>query len=309
VVGAIPGPDGTWDYASIDGVARQLYVAHGDSVLRVELDTGKLSAPLVVGQRLHTIVPLPNGRALVTDSGRNSATIFESATGSVVKAVPTGNGPDAAVLDPASGWVLVMDAKDGDVTLIDPRSGSSPGRIKIGGELEFAAVDGHGTAYVNIDDQAKVAVLDIATLQVVARYPLPGCLEPTGLALDPVTGLLVASCYNGKAIALRARDGRLVAAFAIGKGPDAVIFDAARKMFFIPCEAGTLTILAEGAHGALAAYATVRTAVGARTGALDPKTGRLYLPAAELMSGPPGEHPGSVPGTFRILIVDETRTK
>jgi DNA-binding beta-propeller fold protein YncE len=304
VVGTIPGPDGGWDFAAIDATARRLYLAHGDAVMAVDLDSGKVTPKLVEGQRLHAVLPLPGGRVLSTNGGTNTATLFEGATGKVIATVPTGQKPDAALFDPSTGLVFVMDAKDGDATLIDPKTGTSSGRIPIGGALEFAVADGKGKIFVNIEDKGEIAVVDAAARRVVAHYPLPGCDEPSGLALDRKAGMLVAACSNEKAVALRAKDGTVAATLPIGKRPDAAIFDPARKLFFVPCGDGTLAVIAANEGGTPAVAATVPTATGARTGALDPKTGRLYLPAADFQPPAPGEkHFQVVPGTFRIVIV------
>src|SRR5271170_3003055 len=71
VVGTIPGPDCWWDIASVDAEARRLYIAHGDAVMAVDLDSGKVTPKLVDGKRLHSVVPLTEGRALSTNGGDN----------------------------------------------------------------------------------------------------------------------------------------------------------------------------------------------------------------------------------------------
>lgn len=49
--------------------------------------------------------------------------------------------------------------------------------------------------------------------------------------------------------------------------------------------------------------ATVATAKGARTVALDPSTGRLYLPHSQYLPASGGGRPALAPGTFRVLVV------
>ena len=305
VVGTISGPDGGWDIPSVDTGARRLYIAHGDAVMAVDLDSGKVTPKLVEGKRLHAVLPLPDGRALATNGGDNTATLFEAATGKVIAAIPTGIGPDAALFDPSSGLALVMDGKGGDITLIDPKTAHAEGRIDIGGKLEFAAADGKGRVFVNVEDKAEIAVVDVAQRKVTARYKLDGCEEPTGLALNVDTGLLLAACANQKAVAVQVKDGASVATLTIGERPDGAIFDAKRKLFFIPCGVGSIAVIAESG-GKPAVVATVPTANGARTAALDPKTGRLYLPTADFAPPADGEKRHTmVPGTFRVLIVGE----
>ncbi len=307
VIATTAGPDGGWDRAAVDEETRRLYVAHGKSVLAVDLDTGKVTSDIAPGRRLRAVLPLPGGRALST-AGDNTATLFDSATGAVIASIPTGADPGAAAFDASTRLALVMDGRDGEITLIDPASATSPGRIMVGGRLSDGATDGAGHAFVTVADRAEIAVIDIPGRKVASRYALAGCERPSGVALDPADGLLVVACANRKAIAL-ARDGAVQASLAIGERPDGAIFDPTRKLFFIPCGEGSLAVIAPHgeagrADGAPAVVATVPTANGARTAALDSKTGRLYLPTADFQEPAPGHKRHTViPGTFRILTV------
>jgi hypothetical protein len=308
MTGAIPIPDGMWDYASIDPETRRLFLGRADGVLAVNIDSGAVIARFVSGDKVHAVLPLPAGRALSTNGNLDTATLFEQASGKVIASVSTGHHPDSATFDSASGLAVVIDILGGDVTLIDPMTGTAPGRITVGGRLEFAAADGRGRVYINVADRNQVAVIDTFARKVIARYALPGCTEPTGLALDTSTGILVSACDNRKAIALHATDGAVLATLQIDEGPDAVILDSTRKLFFVPCGgSGTLIVISERDGAAPAVVERMPTANGARTGALDPKTGRLYLPAADpgkevLQIG--GRHISKpAPGTARILVL------
>ncbi|MDB5363981.1 MAG: gluconolactonase [Rhodospirillales bacterium] len=305
VIDEIHGADGGFDYAAVDPGGRRLYVARGDGVMSVELATAKMTPTLVPGKRVHGVVPLPGGRLLSTNGDLATATLSDIATGKILAQVPTGKNPDAAIYDAKSGLVFVMDgAEDGEVTLVDPATGKSPGHIAVGGKLEFAVADGAGHLYVNIENTGEIAVLDTAARKVSARFALPGCEEPTGLNLNPDTHILLSVCRNQKAVALHAENGSVVAQLDIDRGADAVIFDARRKVFFVPCgRDGTLVAIGE-TGGKLAVIRKIPTAIGARTGALDPETGRLYLPTADAA----GTDHQLKAGTFRILVVDGKRS-
>jgi DNA-binding beta-propeller fold protein YncE len=303
VVSSIPGPDGKFDYASVDSSARRLYVARGDGVSYVDLTTGTLTSRFVPGAHVHSVILLPSGRALSTNGDDNTATLFETATGRVVATIPTGHDPDAATFDGQTGLALVMNARDGNATLIDPRTGTSPGAIPIGGQLEFAVSDHHGHVYVNVRNTAEIAVIDVAGRRILTRYALRGCQKPTGLGLDTATGVLVSACGNRVALALRARDGAILSRVSIGRIPDAVIVDVARKAFFIPCgRDGNVAVIDESRAESPTLIATIPTSIGAHTGALDPATGRLYLPTARFHLTLGGI--AAAPGTFRILVLD-----
>jgi hypothetical protein len=91
----------------------------------------------------------------------------------------------------------------------------------------------------------------------------------------------------------------------VGKGPDAVLFDAGRRLAFVTSgESGTLAVVSVRSPADIVLVQTVRTQLGARTGALDAQTGRLYLPTAQFK--PPTKafpFPSAIEGTFEILVL------
>ncbi|HEY2661835.1 MAG TPA: hypothetical protein VGI79_19095 [Caulobacteraceae bacterium] len=305
VTGHIKAPDGGYDYTSFDPVHRRVYVSRAGGVLAFDVDAGTVNGHLADAQRSHEVLPLADGaQLLITDSGSNSAHLVDAVSGKRLAEIPTGQKPDAALLDPASGLALVMNGHSGDVTLIDPVAQKAVGSIAVGGALEFGVADGAGKAFVNIEDQNRVAVLDIRARQVIARYALAGCDGPTGLAYAADAGVLIAACANKTAKVIRAADGKDLATLAIGAGPDAVIYDAARKLAFIPCgRDGILEVIAVRGAGDVAIVQTLKTQAGARTGALDPKTGAIYFPTAHFVAAAGAAKPAAAPGTFELLIV------
>ena len=304
ILDRIAMPDGPWDYASVDARARRLYLARGDGVMVLDLDTGKLTPKLVPGARVHAVVPLTRGRILSTNGDSNTATIAEADSGKILAEIATGTKPDAAIMDPKTGLVLVMNGKSGDITLIDPNTAKAVGTIAVGGALEFVAVDGAGQAFVNVEDKSELAIIDIALRKVTGMVALTGCEDPSGLARDPASGVLLSVCANGVAKAVDPAKAAVIATLPIGQRPDAAIFDAARHLFLVPCGGdGSLTLISsQGTTPAV--VGSVPTERGARTGALDPKTGRIYLPSAEFApaSAPEGR-PVPKPGSAHLLVL------
>jgi DNA-binding beta-propeller fold protein YncE len=166
-------------------------------------------------------------------------------------------------------------------------------------------VDGKGAFFVNVASKNEVAAVDIAARKVTARYPMPGCGRPTGLAY--VAGdRLISVCGNGVAKILDARSGREIASLKIGGFPDAVLYDPVRKLAYVPSAlSGTLAVIALSGPADNTIVDTVPTQLGARTGAVDPKTGRIWLPTAQyVLPAPAGHRPEPKPGTFQILVLD-----
>ncbi|HEY2661844.1 MAG TPA: hypothetical protein VGI79_19140 [Caulobacteraceae bacterium] len=304
VVDRIAIPDGGFDYASFDSVHRRLYVSRADGVTAIDVDSKAVTGKLAGAGRTHESLVLDGGATLlVTDSTSNSAHLIDAMSGKALGEIPAGKKPDAAVLDPATGLAVIMNGASGDLTLVDAASHKTVGSIAVGGALEFAAPTDGGKLYVNIEDQNQIVAVDLKARKVVGRYPLKGCDEPSGLAYAPGTGVLISACSNNVAKVIRASDGADLATLAIGKGPDAVIYDAQRKLAFIPCgRDGVLEVVAVKSASDIKIVATIKTQPGARTGALDPKTGKLYLPTAKYNLAA-GGRPTPTPGTFEVLVV------
>lgn len=303
IVDRIAGPDGRWDYVRVDPTADRVLVAHGTSVTEVGLADGKVTIGLAPGLLLHDVMPVNGHEMLVTDGGKGVAIFAEVLTGEVVATVKAGKNPDAAVFDARSGLILVMNHSGGDVTLIDARSHAAVGVIQVGGDLEAAAVDGAGHAFVNVEDKNQIAVIDIASRKVTARYALIGCDGPTGIAYDAADRMLIAAC-DGDTAFVDARTGMTLQTLPTGKGADGVAFDANRKLAFVPAgRAGTLAVVGV-ARGKSSIAQTVQTEVGARTIALDERTGRVYLPSAQFTpAATAGARPALTPGSFHLLVV------
>jgi DNA-binding beta-propeller fold protein YncE len=301
VIDRIAGPDGRWDYVRVDTAHNRVLVAHGTSVTAVDLGTKAVTAKLSPGTLLHDAMPV-NGEVLVTDGGAGKA-IFTDKTGAAIATVQAGKNPDAATYDARSGLVLVMNHSGGDITLINAKTHAAVGTITVGGDLEAAALDGAGQAFVNVEDRNQIAVVDLAARRVTARWDLTGCDAPTGIAYDAADHMLISAC-DGSTEFVDARSGKVLQNLVTGKGADGVAYDARQKLAFVPSgRGGTLAVIAVS-PGKSAVVQTLTTQVSARTIALDERTGRLYLPSATY--GPPaspGGRPTLVPGSFRLIVV------
>jgi len=119
--------------------------------------------------------------------------------------------------------------------------------------------------------------------------------------------LLLSACANGQAALVNMRARNLERLLPIGKGPDTVIFDEHRRRFIVPCgKSGTLVVFAVSNRGSVTRLADVPTEVGARTGAMDEASGRIYLPTARFQPAEPGMRPQPIPGSFHILVLIPT---
>jgi YVTN family beta-propeller protein len=306
VTGSIDGPDGGWDLLTVDPAAHRLFIARSANAMMVDLaDANRVSA-FGTADRGHAAIPIPGGSRLLLTSGRDGrARIYDTRDGTLISDIAVGRNPDAAIWDGPLSAVLVMNAADGTVSVIDPAHGTVTRTIQLAAGLELAALDEHGLLFVNNEETNQIHVVDPATGTVRAPIALAGCEGPTGLGYDRPRHRLIAACANGKAAVVDSVTGRLVQLIDIGRGPDGVAIDETRGVAFIPCgRDGELDVIPLRGEGLLVVADRVRTEVGARTVALDPSTGRLYLPTARF--GPPpagGGRPPALPGSFHVLVV------
>jgi YVTN family beta-propeller protein len=298
LVDRVGGPDGGWDYASVDTVNNRVLVTRGTFVMSLDLATGAVNPYFAAANGVHAAMAVNKGaQVLITNGRSNSVAILDGKSGAVLATIPAGNNPDAATFDADSGLVLVMNHSGGDITLVDPVAMKAVGAIEVGGALEAAAVDGAGKAYVNVEDKGEIVAIDLKARKVLAHYKLKGCEGPTGIAYAPADKALITTC-DGVAQVLTAATGKLIANIKIGDGADGVAFDPKQKLAFVSSgRSGDMSVISISG-GKAVLVDTVKTQTSARTIALDPRSGRLYLPAAK--PGPDGK--GRAPGTFELLV-------
>ena len=153
----------------------------------------------------------------------------------------TGEGPDAIYYDAATQRVFAFNGRSHDVTAIDAARGTVAGTIALAGKPESVAGDAEGRLYVNLEDRGSIAALDARSLAVTAVWPVAGCENPTGLALDARRQRLFAACGNRVMTVLDAGSGRVLGSAPIGAGVDFAAYDPSARLAFASCGEGVLT--------------------------------------------------------------------
>jgi YVTN family beta-propeller protein len=304
------GGSGRWDYALVDPSAKVVYVARQTHVQVVGTGDGKVVADLGGMRGNHGVALAPEqGRGFVSDGQANQVVVFDTKTYKELGKIPAGQNPDAIIYDPASHKVMAFDGRGKDVTVIDPAAepgkGAVVGHIPLEGKPEFAAADGQGHVFVNIEDTNSISEIDSASMKVLATWKIQGGEGPSGLAIDPAHHLLFAGCDNKVMAVVDSQSGKTLGTVPIGEGVDACGFDPGTGEAFASCGDGTLTVVKETSPGKFGVEQTVQTRRGARTLALDPSTHTLYLPTAEMAEGNAGGggRPQAKPDSFMLVVV------
>lgn len=306
------GGTGGWDYVTLDAPHQRLFITRGDRVDVVDIGSGKVTGSIAGASGAHGVALAPDRKRGYISNGRgNSVTEFDYDSLAVLRTVPVpGANPDAILYEPSGGHLYTFNGRSSDVTVFDAGTLAVVARIPVPGKPEFASADGHGHVYVNIETEpGQLVRIDAAALVVDATWPLPGCNNPTGLALDRAHGRLFSVCDNRVMAVTDAARGRPVARVPIGSGPDAAEFDAEHGLVLSSNGAdGTLTIVRQEAPDDYRVAATVATQKGARTMAFDPSSRRVYLVTAEFGAAAPATaaeprpRPPQLPDSFTVLV-------
>jgi len=304
------GGDGGWDYLTVDAAARRLYISRATHVMVVDTDNGKSVGDIADTPGVHGIALAPElGRGFVSNGREGTVSIFDPKTLATNSRVKVGDNPDAILYDSATKRVFAFNGKSQDATALDAAKGTVLGTIKLGGKPEFAASDGKGEIFVNIEDKSELLAIDPHTLEVKTRWPLAPCTEPSGLALDRKNRRLFVGCDNKMMAVVNADNGKVITTLPIGEGVDATWFDDETNLAFASCGEGVLTVVREESPDKFSVAENVPTQQGARTMALDSKTHNVWLVTAKFgpppAAAPDNPHPrrSIVPDTFVALVI------
>jgi DNA-binding beta-propeller fold protein YncE len=311
VVQRIPVPgDGGWDYLTVDNASRRLYVSHGTKVDVLDADSGAVKGMIPDTLGVHGIAVVPKlGRGFISCGKAGVVKVFDLTTLKPVTEVTTGKNPDAIIYDSATNRIFVSNGGSQSVTAISAADAKVEGTIDVGGKPEFAVSDGKGQVFVNIEDKNVLLAIDAQKLTINNRWPVEGCEAPGSIAMDRTNHRLFLGCHNQKMAVVNADNGHVIASLPIGSGVDATSYDPKSQLVFNSNSDGTVTVIRQASPDSYSVIGNVATQPGAKTMALDPKTQRLFLSAAEYGPAsaaadvqPKAKRP-VLPGTFQILVL------
>jgi DNA-binding beta-propeller fold protein YncE len=280
--------NGGIDYVFADNDARRVYVPRGNQTYVFGLDDHKAMGSItnISGHGVAIDSKSHHGFA----SG-NSIGMFDTETMQKIKSIEVQGRPDGILFEPVTGRVFIFSHVAPSITMIDPKDGSVAGTIDVGGAMEQGQSDGSGKLYVDVEDEKKIAVVDLKTLKVVTKYDLGATAgSPSGLGLDVKNHLLFAMCRRPNVcVILNADDGKVLTTLPIGNGTDGGGFNPTTMEAFSSQGDGTLTIIKESSPTSFAVEQNVETKAGCKTCSLDSKNNRIVTICTERAPQAAGE--------------------
>ncbi len=308
----IPG-NGDWDYVAADSDARRLYVSHDTEIVVLDLDSGAMVGRISGGPDMHgAAIATEFGRGFISESNPGSVLIFDLKTLAKIGEVRVGDDPNGIIYDHLTKRIFTADRGSKRVTAIDAKTGKIVGTIEnLGGRTEHLASDEAGHVFLNMQDRNTLLKLDAKEFKVLETWPTAPCQAPSSMDMDRAHSRIIIGCRGaGMMIAVDAASGKIVASNPIGGGVDAAEFDPKTGLaYFSTGSDGALWIYQEKSPDKFELLEKVPTQAGARTMAVDRKTGNVYLAVAEFGPRPapspenPRGRPPVIPGTFSVLVI------
>ena len=276
----IKGEGGT-DYVTAEAGTGRVFVSRASHVMVVDGPTGKVLGDIPDTPGVHGVgIASKAGHGFTTDSGDANVMMFDLKTLAPIKKIPiTQNGLDGITYDePDDKIILTNHSRPGTLTAIDPSTGAVVGTAELEDTVpEGAVADGKGHVFVNNESKNTIQVIDVKTWKATASWPLAPCMGPTGIAYDKANNRIFSGC-NGTSVVVDAATGKVVATIPNGTRVDALGWDPAKKLIFIPNGGeGNVTIAHQDSADKYTVVATVATFAGAKTITVDPVTHNAYL--------------------------------
>jgi DNA-binding beta-propeller fold protein YncE len=308
----VPGTGG-WDYVTLDEASRRLYISHATQVEVLDADSGKMIGTIPDTPGVHGVAIASAFKHGFTSNGReDKVSMFDPSDLKLIKKIDVGKGPDGIYFEPASKRVFTNNHGSHDISAIDALTGEVVGTVKVEGDGEQAVIGKDGMIYVNSENTAEVVVFDPKSLEVKKRFPVGVAKTPTGLAYDAKTNRLFIGCREKPMmVVMDAASGKVITSFPIGGNVDFAGFDASARLIFFSCGEGVLSIFHEKSADEYEDAGALKTQQSAKTMAFDPKTKKIFLPAAEYTETPnadPSKRPQRTmkPGSFVVLVVSKS---
>ena len=277
----LPGSGG-WDYLTVDGSARRIYVSHATQVVVLDADSLAIVGTIPGLSGVHGIAVAPEfGHGFITAGQSDSVTVFDLKSLQKIAEVKVGKKPDAIVYDGATKRVFAMNGDSESSTVINAADNKVLGTVALGGGPEFTVADGKGNVFVNLEDKSELLRIDAKSLQVKNRWPVAPCEAPSSMAFDDANSRLFLGCRSRLLAVVNSDNGKVVATYPIGDKVDASVFDPASKIVFSSTGDGHVYGFHQDSADSYSALEVLSTVQGSKTMTMDKKTQRLLVPARE----------------------------
>ncbi|MBC7556033.1 MAG: YncE family protein [Chryseobacterium sp.] len=281
VIKSIPvSGNGGWDYLTVNPTNQFIYASHSTQVNIINPVTSVSEGVIENQEGVHGIAFDNQNRGYITNGKSNTVFVFNVKTNKKIASVEVGKKPDAVIFDDFSGKIIVANAGNNSISIINSKDFKVEKTIELIGNPEYVVTNLKGKIYVNIEDKSKIAEINLTEGKVLNYFSLGKDESPTGLAIDNLTHRLFSSCEE-HLVVVNAENGKIVTALPIAKGCDGVVFDPKSKIVFASTYSGVISNYLEKSKDEFVTLADIKTETGGRTITINEETQKIYVPTAE----------------------------
>jgi DNA-binding beta-propeller fold protein YncE len=286
------------DYSSLDLAGGRLFTTPqaAKAVAVLDLKDGRVLKVISgIGNPHGSFYSPKLKRLFVADGASGELKVFSGEDYSLIKTIPLARDADWMVYDPHSQLIYVNNGgKDAGmdhslISVVDPVRMEKVADIAVETPgLEASVIDSEKQLlYVNLVDEAAVAVVDLGKRRIIATWKLPaGGHRNLAIALDTVHSRIYVACrdspMHGSIMVLDSASGRALATLPIGGLADGISVDARRQRIYVSTGVGHVETYGIEANDVYHREAPVDTAVMAKTSTYSSELDRLFVSVPHL---------------------------
>ncbi len=277
----LPRVEGRVDHLAVDASTQRLYVAalENNTVEVIDLKSGRHARSVPGFREPQGIAVVPDGKLVAVANGQGEGVQFiDAGDYRLTRAVRLGNDSDNVRYDLAAKRLFVGFG-GGALAAVSPADGKVLGEAKLAGHPESFQLERSGSRiFVNVPAADQIAVVDRATMKVVATWPVVSAKSNFPMALDEANHRMFVGCRRpAKVLVYDTTSGKELTSFDIVGDTDDLFYDAPRKRLYVTGGDGFLDAFQDQSANRFARIAHVATAAGARTSLFVAELNRLYL--------------------------------
>ena len=280
----LTGTHGKFDFLAMDVEGRRLLAAHtgNGSLDIIDIDKQEVVKIVPTGAAQSAAVDAKGKRYFASVSKPPQLVVIDAVKLEVVAKVPVGGPADLMAFNAKSGMAYVGHDDGKDLWVIDPTEKKVVATVELPGEApEDIGFDAQFTrAFQAMKTGSVVAVVDVATNKVTAKWPTAPATGPHGMAMVPDADAFLVAGANGKLAMMSQKDGHVIASADIPAGVDQIAYDAELHRVYCASAKGKIAIV-NMEKDKLVPAGEVASSDGARSIALDAKTHTVWIAYAK----------------------------
>ena len=285
----LPGPPGKrFDYLTITPDDHYLLSAHlaAKQMYVIDLRTNKIVATITDTPGVEGIEYVAElKKAYTSNANDNSIGVVDMRQMKVIKKIPTEAKPDGSAYATPFHKLYVSDERGKAEAIVDVMKDEIVKTIHFDSETGMPQYDPVARkVYVNLPKTRTFlrSLIQPATQEVVARYPVGRCKGNHGMTLDPEHRRAFLSCEGNNLMTVFDLDKHEPIAFLpMADGPDVIKFDPGLGRIYAACYSGAISVFHQDDPNHYRKLEDFEVQHAVHTLAVDLETHRVYTPEQE----------------------------